>query len=237
MTHPLQPSRRQLLKSVSAGFGYMAFSGLCSAQAANPMASRSPHFPAKAKRVIFACMRGGPSHVDTFDYKPALARDDGKNAPGKGNRKLMKSPWEFKQHGQSGLHISSLFPHLAKQADNLCVLNGMYADVPSHPECFLQLHTGSFQFVRPSMGAWVSYGLGTENQNLPGFITISPPNRVGGAQNYGSAFLPAFYQGTRVGEFQQSLKDATLPNLGNKKLSAAEQRRQLDLVQVINHDL
>ena len=149
----------------------------------------------------------------------------------------MQSPWCFSQHGQSGLWISELFPHLAKHADNLCVLNGMYADVPSHPECFLQLHTGSFQFVRPSMGAWVSYGLGTENENLPGFITISPPNRVGGAQNYGSAFLPAFYQGTRIGNFGQSLKDVSIDNLKNTGLSRSQQRKQLDLVQHMNHGL
>lgn len=230
------PSRRHLLKSLSAGFGYMAFSGI-SAQANNPMAPRQSHFPARAKRVIFACMRGGPSHVDTFDYKPALSRDNGKTTAQSRNRKLMESPWCFSQHGQSGLWISELFPHLAKHADNLCVLNGMYADVPSHPECFLQLHTGSFQFVRPSMGAWVSYGLGTENENLPGFITISPPNRVGGAQNYGSAFLPAFYQGTRIGNFGQSLKDVSIDNLKNTGLSRSQQRKQLDLVQHMNHDL
>ena len=201
------------------------------------MAPQQPHFPARAKRVIFACMRGGPSHVDTFDYKPALKRDDGKTTSETGKRKLLQSPWKFKQHGQSGIPISSLFPHVAKHADSLCVLNGMYADVPSHPECFLQLHTGSFQFVRPSMGAWVSYGLGTENENLPGFITISPPSKVGGAQNYGSAFLPAFYQGTRIGTFGQSLKDVSLDNIANQKLSPTQQRKQLDLIQGMNHDL
>jgi hypothetical protein len=228
-------SRRQALQSLSTGFGYMAFSGL-STQASSPLAPRHPHFPGTAKRIIFACMRGGPSHVDTFDYKPALKRDNGKTAPGT-KRKLMASPWAFKQRGESGIWISELFPHLAKQADRLCVINGMYADVPSHPECFLQLHTGSFQFVRPSVGAWALYGLGTSNENLPGFITISPPSRVGGAQNYGSAFLPAIYQGTRIGDFGRSLKDAKLGNLKQPRLDQAQQRRQLDLVQSMNRDL
>ena len=171
----------------------------------NPLSPKRTQIPARAKRVIFACMRGGPSHVDTIDYKPALAMNDGKSLAKFKNRKLMQSPWKFKKHGQSGLPISELLPNLANHADKLCLLNGMYADVPSHPECFTQLHTGSFQFVRPSMGAWILYGLGTENQNLPGFITINPPTRVGGAQNYGSAFLPAVYQGTAIGQLGADL--------------------------------
>jgi hypothetical protein len=113
----------------------------------------------------------------------------------------------------------------------------MYGDIPNHPQCFVQLHTGSFQFVRPSFGSWVLYGLGTENQNLPGFVTLNPPSRVGGAQNYGSAFLPAIYQGTRIGDLGQSLKDVKLANLGNDRLSPEEQRRQLDYIQSLNQDL
>jgi hypothetical protein len=149
----------------------------------------------------------------------------------------MHSPWEFKQHGDSGQWISDLFPHVARHADDLCLLNGMHADVPSHPECFVQLHTGSFQFVRPSMGAWVLYGLGTENANMPGFITLNPPSRVGGAQNYGSSFLPALYQGTRIGQLGQSLKSATIGNLKNPRLDRSQQRRQIDFVQSLNRGL
>ena len=231
-------SRRDTLKGLSAGFGYMAFAGLASQAAViSPLAPRRPHFVPKAKRVIFCCMRGGPSHVDTFDHKPALVRDKGKELPKFRNRKLMPSPWEFKRHGQSGLQVSELFPNLAQHADDLCLLNGMYSSVPAHPQSFLQLHTGSFQFVRPSMGSWVLYGLGSENQNLPGFISLCPPDNVGGAQNYGSAFLPAFYQGTKIGNFNQNIKAASLRNLGNQNMSGKLQRRQLDFVQSLNRDL
>jgi hypothetical protein len=181
-------------------------------------------------------MRGGPSHVDTFDYKPALARDNGKTMKEFGSRKLLQSPWKFHKRGKSGLEISELYPNLAKHADKLCVLNGMYADIPNHPQCFVQLHTGSLQFVRPSLGSWALYGLGTENQNLPGFVTINPPSRVGGAQNYGNAFLPAIYQGSRIGSLGQSLKDAKVENLGNERLSEMEQRKQLDFIQSMNRD-
>ncbi|MEM7145897.1 MAG: DUF1501 domain-containing protein [Verrucomicrobiota bacterium] len=229
-------SRRRLLQGFSAGFGYMAFAGLSSreARAAQaPLAPKSPHFAPKAKRVIFCCMRGGPSHVDTFDFKPGLAKHAGKKVNG---RELMPSPWEFKRHGESGLPISALFPHLATHADDLCLLNGMYADIPSHPQAFVQLHTGSFQFVRPSMGAWVLYGLGTENDSLPGFITISPPTRVGGAQNYGSAFLPAVYQGTRIGVLNQPVKDAKIDYLASG-MAPGVQRRQLDFIQGMNERL
>ena len=231
-------SRRDALKGLSAGFGYMAFAGLASQAAViSPLAPRRPHFVPKAKRVIFCCMRGGPSHVDTFDHKPALVRDKGKELPKFRNRELMPSPWEFKRQGQSGLQVSELFPNLAQHADDLCLLNGMYSSVPAHPQSFLQLHTGSFQFVRPSMGSWVLYGLGSENQNLPGFISLCPPDNVGGAQNYGSAFLPAFYQGTKIGNFNQNIKAASLRNLGNQNMSGKLQRRQLDFVQSLNRDL
>ncbi len=232
-------SRREALQTISTGFGYLAFSGLAAEQAlaASATAPRGPHFPARAKRVIFACMRGGPSHVDTFDHKPNLLRDDGKTANGFGNRKLMGSPFEFKPHGKSGLPISELFPHLSKHADNLCLINGMHADAPVHPQCFVQLHTGSFQFVRPSVGAWVSYGLGTENENLPGFVSIKPPTRVGGAQNYGSAFMPAVHQGTAIGDLNQKIGDASIGNLSNKSLKPSLQRKQIDFTQSMNQKL
>lgn len=243
-------SRRDLLKTASCGFGYLALAGLAAQQAAaestsafeNPLAPKTPHFPAKAKRVIFLFMQGGPSHVDTFDYKPQLIADDGKPSvaqngnANKGNRKLLKSPWEFKQHGESGLWISELFPHLAKHADKLCLLNSLHTDLPNHPQASVQMHTGSFQFVRPSMGAWALYGLGTDNAELPGFITLNPPGRVGGAQNYGSAFLPAAYQGTRIGGEGESLANAKIPHIANASLSGTVQRKQLDLLQSLNRD-
>lgn len=238
-------SRRLMLQSTATGFGYAAFAGLASQlfgsqtfaekESNSPLAPRKPHFEPKAKRVIFLSMRGGPSHVDTFDHKPALTKNNGKKA--QGNRTLMESPWKFAQHGESGLPISSLFPQLSRHADKLCLINGMYGKTPAHPQAYLQLHTGEFRFVRPSMGAWTLYGLGTENQDLPGFITIKPEPQLGGAQNYGSAFLPAMYQGTRIGRRGQNLANAQVGNLSNDEFDLTMQRDQLDLIQSMNKDL
>ena len=241
-------SRRVALKSAACGFGYLAFAGIAAAErtwaAANPLAPKPSHFPARAKRVIFLCMAGGPSHVDTFDYKPKLTADSGKTAPirGRFGAKLLGSPWKFSQHGQSGLWISELFPELAKHADELCLLNGMHTNLPAHPQAFLQLHTGSFQFVRPSLGAWTLYGLGTENQNLPGFVSLNPPSIYGGAQNYGSAFLPAIYQGTKIGNetgffggrLNRGGGSMKVANIANPKLGRDSQRAQLDFIQTLN---
>lgn len=234
-------NRRQLLRSASCGFGYLALQSLLadSLRAStneNPLAAKKPHFTPRAKRVIFMFMQGGPSHVDTFDEKPGLIKDDGKSVSTRnGNRKLLKSPFKFAKSGKSGLPISELFPHLQKQADHLCLLNSLHCDLPNHPQAAVQMHTGSFQFVRPSMGAWVLYGLGSENQELPGFLTINPPGKVGGAQNYGSAFLPAAFQGTKLGGEGESISRATIPNLASA-VSRDEQRRELDFVQTLNRE-
>lgn len=233
-------TRRGFLKSVSCGFGWLAFSSLlqrASASASaltNPLAAKPAPLPARAKQIIFLTMRGGPSHVDTFDYKPKLGADTGKagNRPG---TKLLGSKWPFKQHGQSGLWISELFPHLASHADELCLIRSMQTDLPAHPQAFLNLHTGSSRFIRPSLGAWTTYGLGTLGENLPGFVTITPPSDMGGAQNYGSAFLPAIYQGTRIGSSGRPIGQATVRNL-DRKVDAASQRRMLDLAQALNRD-
>ena len=236
---PAMLTRRDLLKTVSAGFGWLAFQGLAAtaaAEGAGSLAPKAPHFPAKAKRVIFLCMQGGPAHMDTFDYKPKLNEDAGKPGVAKGGgSKLFGSPFKFSQSGQSGLWISELFPNVAKFADDLCLLRGMHTDIPNHPQAFVQLHTGSAQFVRPSMGAWALYGLGTQNANLPGFITISPPIQFG-AQNYGSAFLPAVYQGTRLGAQKGDVGETSIGNIRNADLPPALQRQQLDLVQSMNRD-
>ncbi|HEV7405262.1 MAG TPA: DUF1501 domain-containing protein [Chthoniobacteraceae bacterium] len=235
-------SRRELLKSLSSGFGYLAFAGLAAraAAAANPtvpdgpLAPKAPHFAPRAKRVIFLCMRGGPSHVDTFDYKPKLTAKTG--TPGiRAGTKLLGSKWNFAQHGQSGLSISELFPNVANHADDLCLLRSMQTDLPAHPQAFLQLHTGSFQFVRPSLGAWTLYGLGTENENLPGFVTLTPPAASGGAQNYGSSFLPAIYQGTRLGADNRPIAGAEIRNLASL-VKPQTQRAELDLLQAMNHE-
>ena len=243
-------SRRDALRSLSAGFGYLAFAGLAAAQESKPqslLAPRKPHAQPKAKRVIFLCMRGGPSHVDTFDYKPRLKTDHGR-ASNYGSP-WHASPWDFKQHGKSGLWISDLFPNVAKQADELCLLRGMHCDQPSHAQAMLQMHTGTFQFVRPSMGAWTLYGLGTENQNLPGFISINPPTGTGGAQNYGNAFLPSAYQGTKFSVQDSSQRNRRIDrmrrgeanpnginNAVNELLSKDRQRQQLDLIGALNRE-
>ncbi|MBP6783312.1 MAG: DUF1501 domain-containing protein [Verrucomicrobiales bacterium] len=236
---PFHLTRRQTLQAASSGFGYLAFSALSTLAAeksANRLAPIPPHFPATAKRVIFLAMQGGPSHVDTFDYKPLLSRDNGKQSKGFAN--LLGSPFEFKQHGESGLPISSLFPKLAGHADDLCLINSMNTDLPNHPQATTQMHTGNFQFVRPSLGAWTLYGLGTENDSLPGFITLSPPN---GAQNYGSAFLPAIYQGTPIGKqarnrFAAGTTEGPISNIANSKLSPELQRVQLDFIKGLNQE-
>jgi hypothetical protein len=245
-----------MLKGTSAGFGYLAFAALANEQAAratpgvdtpgspNPLSPKKAHFPAKAKRVIFLCMDGGPSHVDTFDYKPKLTADDGKPAPARpgrfGGGKLLGSPFKFNKSGKSGLYISEVFPELAKHADDLCLLNGMYCDLPNHPQAFIQMHCGIFQFPRPSMGAWVAYGLGTENQNLPGFITLSPSGGNGGPVNYGSSFLPAVYQGTRIGRGGPGggfgAAGQQVANLKNPKQTAQQQRVELDFLQSLNQN-
>src|SRR5262249_47929522 len=194
-------SRREALKSAGVGFGYLAFASLSTwaAEKDNPLAPKRTHFPARAKHVIFLCMEGAPSHVDTFDYKPKLTTDNGKSMPGaRFGGRLLASPFKFAQHGQGGLWISEVFPELAKLADELCLLRGMHTNVPAHAQAFLQLHTRIFQFKRPAMGACASYGLAPETETLPGSVTISPPFQNGGPANYSSAFLPAVYQGTPI---------------------------------------
>ncbi|MFO1482630.1 MAG: DUF1501 domain-containing protein [Verrucomicrobiaceae bacterium] len=224
-------TRRQLLQQASAGFGYLAFAGMASAE--GRLAS---HFPARAKRVIFLCMRGGPSHMETFDPKPELTRRHGEPGRLKGT-KLLGSRWKFAKHGQSGIEIVELFPELAKQADKLCVLRGMHTDNENHPQALQQLHTGSFQFVRPSMGSWTVYGLGSENESLPGFISINPLTALGGLRYYSSAFLPASTSATLLGNANQPGAKLQLDNITNARLDNAAQRQQLDLLQAMNRDL
>jgi len=249
-------TRREMLKTATTGFGYVALAGVCAqqSQAARPGAGSSrspllpkqPHFQPKAKRVIFLCMRGGPAQVDTFDYKPVSSKtvvaarpatqQPGKKRKGKkyGGGGPAGSVLPFKPAGQSGLPIATVFPELSKHADDLCLINSMWTDVPNHPQSFLMMHTGDFRFPRPSIGSWVLYGLGAENQDLPGFITINPPTRVGGAQNYGSAFLPPIYQGTNIGYIGANISTATIGNVQSSHLPVEAKRRQLDLVQAMN---
>jgi len=238
----LQPSRRGLLKSAGAGFGYLALAGLLghpapraraatsNGPAPSPLSPRPPHFPAKAKRIIFLFMQGATSQMDTWEYKPKLQADDGKIGPGGG--KLVASRFKFAQHGQTGTWVSELYPHVAKHVDKLCFIRGLHTDTPAHPEAVMQLHTGTaiVSLTRPSMGSWLMYGLGSENQDLPGYITINPPPNFGGVANYGSSFLPAHFQGTKIND------TGYLPNL-KAQLPSRLQRRQIDLIQSLNRDL
>ncbi len=231
-------TRRDVLSQLACGFGWLAFSGLAAQRAVaappTPLAPKLPHFAARAKHVIFLCMRGGPSHVDTFDYKPRLIADADK--PGKRpGTKLMGPKWKFQPRGKSGLWISDLFPSVAQHADELCLIRSMQTNMPAHPQAMVHLHTGNSQFVRPSLGAWTLYGLGTGNENLPGFVTISPPSGFGGAQNYGSAFLPAIYQATKIGSDNRKIADAVVRNL-DSTLSPQAQRAELDLIQTLNRE-
>lgn len=227
-------SRRQALKSAGTGFGYLALAGMLQSkasgeEASGPLVPQAPVFPARAKRIIFLFMQGAMSQVDTWEYKPKLQQDDQKVGPGGGT--LTASKFSFAQYGQTGTWVSELYPHTARHVDKFCFLRGLYTDTPAHPQAVVQLHTGSANaaLVRPSMGAWLLYGLGTENQDLPGYITINPPPNFGGAWNYGSAFLPARLQGTRISD------TGDVPNLRSTSPESL-QRRQLDLLQQMNRE-
>ena len=227
-------TRRNFLQTSGVGFGWLAFQALAEAEPGAPLSVKQPHFNATAKRVIFLCMRGAPSHVDTFDYKPKLTAASGKDGRAPGT-KLHGSQWKFAPQCRSGLPISELFPHLSKRADDLCLINSMHTELPAHAQSFLKLHTGNAQFVRPSLGAWALYGLGTVNENLPGFVTIAPPSLFGGAQNYGSAFLPAIYQGTRIGVDARPIANAQVRNIA-PPVSSMAQRKEIELVQALNRE-
>jgi hypothetical protein len=236
MVDPTPLSRRQLLKSASSGFGYMALAGIlgrpgvATAEESRARSVKTPHFVPKAKRIIFLFMSGSMSQLDTWEYKPQLQKDDSKEGPGGGT--LTASKFQFRKYGQSGTWVSDLYPNLARHVDKFCFLRGLRTDTPAHPQAVIQLHTGTAQaaLTRPSMGAWMLYGLGTENQDLPGYITINPPPDVGGATNYGCAFLPAHVQGTRIND------SGYLPDL-KPETPLPLQRKQLDLIQEMNRDL
>lgn len=246
------PTRRDMLTQSANGFGMLALSAMLADEAKadakinvpiqDPLAPKAPQFPAKAKRVIFLFMHGGPSQVDTFDYKPLLERDDGKPLPFNKPRivsgqtgNLLKSPWSFKQHGQSGAWASELFPEIASHADDICFIKSMYGSNSRHGGALLELHTGSDTFVRPSMGSWITYGLGTENRNLPGFITVCPTLSHGAENNFSSAFLPAIYQGTPVGNAGTPSDKAKIPFItGDTPIQL--QRMEIDFFNRMNRE-
>jgi hypothetical protein len=234
-------NRRAMLQRFASGFGLIGLAGLLADEAradasADPLAIRPPMYPARAKRVIFLFMSGGPSHVDLFDPKPLLRRDTGKPLPFEkpklertrtGN--LLGSPFAFKTCGQSGIEVSELFPHVGSCVDDLCLIRSVVADNINHNGACLQMNTGEQAFSRPSMGSWLLYGLGSENQSLPGFVVISPAQPAQGAPLWSSSFLPAAYQGTLVANLK-----APIANLANGRFPLPRQRRQLDTLHDLN---
>lgn len=244
MSHYQQMNRRELMKLAACGLGGVSLSGLHHAElqaASQPLAPKLPHHPPKAKRVIFLFMHGGPSQVDLFDPKPMLTKHDGKQlpfAPAKNIDavpKLLKSPWKFSRHGECGQPVSELLPHLSQHVDEMCVVRSMHSKGQSHGQAVCMMHTGSDNLVRPSVGAWVSYGLGTDNPALPSFVSLSPASGHGGPRNYGTAFLPAIHQATTIGR-SGKLGNARIQHLGNQKISQYDQQKQLLLLQEMNQD-
>jgi hypothetical protein len=238
-----------MLQCSAVGFGNLALASLLhdeasassGSHAVDPLAARAPHFAATAKRVIFLFMTGGPSQVDTFDPKPLLERDDGKPLPFDKPRvqfaptgNLLKSPWKFEKHGASGIEVSSLFPCTAQCVDDICFIHSLHGTNAAHGGALLKLHTGSESFVRPSMGSWITYGLGTESRNLPGFITICPTLAHGGVNNWSSAFLPAAYQGTPLGNASIPADQARVRYIENSRIPRDIQRLQLDALAEAN---
>jgi hypothetical protein len=253
--NPPALSRRDMLCRCGTGFGALALVDLLSqtgffltptAQAAqagpsiNPLLARPAPLPATAKRVIHLFLNGGPSHVDTFDPKPALAKYAGKNLPMSNlptERKTgaaLPSPYKFKKYGQSGIEVSEIFPHVGSCIDDICVVRSMKADVPNHEPSLALMNCGEGRLIRPSLGSWLTYGLGTENQNLPAFISMCPGGYpIQESQNWQAGFLPGIYQGTYI-DTQFTDVEKLVQHVRNKFTSPAEQRRQLDLVQALN---
>jgi hypothetical protein len=251
LMHPFELSRREMLTKCGVGMGLLGLtqlmgeSGLLTAhakaaQAVNPLAPRKPHFPAKAKRVIHIFANGGPSQVDTFDPKPALAKYAGKPLPTTNLRTERRtgaafpSPFKFEKRGQSGLEVSELFANTAKHIDDICVIRSMHADVPNHEPSFLLMNCGEPRLIRPSVGSWVTYGLGSENQNLPGFVAMCPGGYpLQEAQNWQAGFLPGVYQGSYV-DSKNTDVEKLVEFVKNKTAPGAAQRKQLDLLAKLN---
>ncbi len=244
-------TRRDFLARCGMGFGAMALgsvlgdSGAATARASgaiHTLGARAPHFPAKAKRVIHIFMNGGPSHVDTFDPKPALTRYHGKSLPMdhlSTERKTgagFGSPFAFRKYGQSGMEVSELFSKTAESADDICLIRSMQADVPNHEPSLMLMNCGDARQVRPSMGSWLTYGLGSENENMPGFIAMCPGGYpIQESQNWQSAFLPGVFQGTYIDTKHRDL-EKLIENIRNLSVSSKAQRQQLDLLQQLNAD-
>src|SRR5213075_1288057 len=236
-------TRRQFLSRLGMGFGALSLTslvgmGLLPAPGAvgadlsfSPFTPRDPHFAPKAKRVLHIFASGAPSHIDTWDPKPALEKYDDKAMHGESNGTAFASPFKFSKSGKSGIETSEVFPMLSQHIDELAVIRSLYTDIPDHAAATIMMNTGSIRFTRPSVGSWVTYGLGSENQNLPGFIALSPGGV--GARNLQSAFLPGAYQGTSVNT-QNTTIEKMIENIKNSYVALPEQRRQLDLLPQLN---
>jgi hypothetical protein len=237
---PIPVSRRDGLKALGGGLGMVAFANMLGGvlnadplrSSANPWAPKTPHFPARAKNVIYIFLRGGLSHVDSFDRKPVLDKYDGKPLPFEAPRtefttgNLMKSPFKFQKYGQNGVEVSEIFPHIGNSIDEFCMIRSMITDIPNHGPAITQMYTGFPRGGRPSLGSWVMYGLGTENQNLPGFVSLAAGG--GSGEGVSSGFLPATYQGASV-PMNEEDPQKQIQYLSNSKLSLEEQKRQLTL--------
>jgi hypothetical protein len=245
-------TRRQVLCKIGGGFGalglasILADAGLLASEATiapvrttNPLAPKPPHFSPRAKRVIFLFMNGGPSHVDTFDPKPLLEKYEGKPLPKtvktgrKGGGNLMPSPFKARPYGESGIAVTELYPEVAGCIDDICILRSLYTDNPNHEPGLLMMNSGNMQPIRPSMGSWLTYALGSDNQNLPGFIVLCPGKPVVGPQLWSNSFLPGIYQGTHINNKTIDPKNI-IRDVQNHYLSPPAQRAQLDLLQHMN---
>lgn len=234
-------TRRQFLQRAGMGFGALSLASLLgddllasqNAPGLSPLLPKNPHFPVKAKRVVHIFAQGAPSQVDTWDPKPSLAKYDGKSIPGM-EGVAMASPFKFEKKGKSGIEVSEVFPKLGELVDDLTVIRSMYTDIPAHEVATVFLNTGSLRMARPSVGSWVLYGLGTENQNMPGYVSLRPGGTPpGGSSNWGSAFLPGVYQGVSINT-QVTSVERLIENIRNPYTVLPEQRRQLDLVHKLN---
>jgi hypothetical protein len=246
MTNNFPPlSRREMLRTMGVGFGTLGLAAVLAGEStaavteSNPLAPKPSHFPAKAKRIIHLFMNGGPSQVDTFDPKPALEKFAGQVPPeslfprGRSKGKLMPSPFKFVKAGQSGIEVSEIYPNLAKCIDDICVIRSMHTNLPNHEPSFLMMNSGETQPTRPCMGSWLSYGLGSENQNLPGYVVLCPGTPTVGPQLWSNSFLPGIYQGTHINNSNIDPK-TIIRDINNKYVSEPVQRRQMDLLQQLN---
>ena len=238
-------TRRQFLRRFGMGMGALSLANLigpelllsnsaCAAEDLSSLAPKLPPFPAKAKRVVHIFAQGAPSHIDTFDPKPALAKYDGQPIPGMGGV-AMQSPFKFEKRGKSGIEISEVFPHIGEHVDDMAIIRSMWTDIPAHEVATVMMNTGSLRIAKPSLGSWTVYGLGSENQNMPGFISLRPGGALppGGSQNWQAAFLPGVYQGTSVNTQAPSV-EMMIQNIKNPYIPLKEQRRQLDLIHELN---